>query len=114
MVRHGDCPKKKSHYSPPIKWLFALYLLLVAHQGISSMPNIIERRLGITQKNLPWVLTPAHQGKLSGEEDDAIFCQASLRLMKLFFWEEKTNKHEKKKKNHDRAPMVKEKCKYQV
>jgi transposase-like protein len=88
---------------PLHKWLYAMYLLVTARKGISSLQ--LAKEIGITQKSAWFVLhrlreacsTPAVIDKLKG----------IVELDECFIGGKEANKHEHKKLRMGRGPVGK-------
>jgi len=88
---------------PLHKWLYAMYLLVTARKGISSLQ--LAKEIGITQKSAWFVLhrlreacsTPAVMEKLKGV----------VELDECFIGGKEANKHEHKKLRAGRGPVDK-------
>src|SRR5882724_6320472 len=91
---------ERSHV-PLHKWLYAMYLLVTARKGISSMQ--LAKEIGITQKSAWFVLHRLREacGK------DLTKLHGIVEIDETFFGGTERNKHEKKKLNMGRGSVGK-------
>lgn len=91
---------ERSHV-PLHKWVYAMYLLVTARKGISSMQ--LAKEIGITQKSAWFVLhrlREACEGKLEA-------LRGTIEIDESFFGGKEGNKHEKKKLKAGRGSVGK-------
>lgn len=90
----------RSHV-PLHKWVYAIYLLVTARKGISSMQ--LAKEIGITQKSAWFVLQRLREacgGKLTK-------LQGTIEIDEAYFGGKEENKHESKKRKQGRGAVGK-------
>lgn len=93
---------ERSHI-PLHKWVYAMYLLVTARKGISSMQ--LAKEIGVTQKSAWFMLSRLREacgghgssGKMTGE----------VEIDECFIGGKEANKHERKKQHLGRGPVGK-------
>lgn len=81
---------ERSHI-PLHKWLYAMYLLVTARKGISSMQ--LAKEIGVTQKSA-WFMLHRLREACAGELEKL---QGTVEVDEAFFGGKEANKHESKK-----------------
>jgi len=91
---------ERSHV-PLHKWVYAMYLLVTARKGISSMQ--LAKEIGITQKSAWFVLHRLREA--CGNDTDIL--QGIVEVDETFFGGLESNKHKNKKLNEGRGAVGK-------
>lgn len=91
---------ERSHV-PLHKWVYAMYLLVTARKGISSMQ--LAKEIGITQKSAWFVLHRLREA--CGNDTDIL--QGTVEVDETFFGGIEANKHKSKKLNQGRGAVGK-------
>ena len=99
-VRNGTS-FERSHV-PLNKWLYAIYLLVTARKGISSLQ--LSKEIGVTQKTAWFILSRLR--KACGNEDDSLL-SGIIEADETFLGGKAANKHESKKQHLGRGPVNK-------
>ena len=99
-VRNGTI-FERSHV-PLDKWLYAIYLLVTARKGISSLQ--LSKEIGVTQKTAWFML--ARLRKACGNGNDALL-SGIIEADETFLGGKEANKHEQKKRHAGRGPVGK-------
>ena len=99
-VRNGTI-FERSHV-PLNKWLYAIYLLVTARKGISSLQ--LSKEIGVTQKTAWFMLSRLR--KACGNGDDALL-SGIIEADETFLSGKEANKHESKKQHLGRGPVNK-------
>ena len=99
-VRNGTI-FERSHV-PPDKWLYAIYLLVTARKGISSLQ--LSKEIGVTQMTASFMLSRLR--KAGGNEDDSLL-SGIIEADEAFLGGKEANKHESKKQHLGRGPVNK-------
>lgn len=92
---------ERSHV-PLDKWLYAIYLLVTAQKGISSLQ--LSKEIGVTQKTAWFML--ARLRKACGNGNDALL-SGIIEADETFLGGKEANKHEQKKRYAGRGPVGK-------
>jgi len=92
---------ERSHV-PLHKWVYAMYLLVTARKGISSMQ--LSKEIGITQKSAWFVL---HRLREACGGKDLTKLQGIIEIDETFVGGKETNKHENKKLKAGRGTVGK-------
>jgi len=92
---------ERSHV-PLHKWIYAMYLLVTARKGISSMQ--LAKEIGITQKSAWFVL---HRLREACGGDDLSKLKGIIEIDETFVGGKETNKHEHKKLKAGRGTVGK-------
>jgi transposase-like protein len=93
---------ERSHV-PLHKWLYAMYLLVTARKGISSMQ--LAKEIGITQKSAWFVLHRLREACSTPESIEKL--KGVVELDECFIGGKEANKHENKKLRAGRGPVGK-------
>lgn len=99
-VRNGTI-FERSHV-PLDKWLYAIYLLVTARKGISSLQ--LSKEIGVTQKTAWFML--ARLRKTCGNGNDSLL-SGIIEADETFLGGKEANKHEQKKRHAGRGPVGK-------
>src|SRR5208283_5072723 len=91
---------ERSHV-PLHKWLYAMYLLVTARKGISSLQ--LAKEIGITQKSAWFVLHRLREAC----NDDTSKLKGLIEIDETYIGGKESNKHEKSKLNAGRGPVGK-------
>ncbi len=91
---------ERSHV-PLHKWLYAMYLLVTARKGISSMQ--LSKEIGITQKSAWFVLHRLREA--CGDDMDML--SGIVEVDEMYYGGKEWNKHESKKLKSGRGPVGK-------
>jgi transposase-like protein len=91
---------ERSHV-PLHKWLYAMYLLVTARKGISSLQ--LSKEIGITQKSAWFVLQRLREA-CSGKLEKL---QGMIEVDEMYVGGKESNKHEHKKQRLGRGPIGK-------
>src|ERR1700679_3943939 len=94
---------ERSHV-PLHKWVYAMYLLVTARKGISSMQ--MAKEIGVTQKTAWFMLQRLREACMGkGGKDDRLACL--IEVDETFVGGKEKNKHEHKKLNMGRGSVGK-------
>ncbi len=88
---------------PLDKWLYAIYLLVTARKGISSLQ--LSKEIGVTQKTAWFML--ARLRKACGNGDGEPLLSGIIEADETFLGGKEANKHESKKNHSGRGPVGK-------
>lgn len=91
---------ERSHV-PLHKWIYAMYMLLTARKGVSSLQ--LAKQIGITQKSAWFVLQRLREA--CGNDTDVL--QGTIEVDETFFGGLERNKHKSKKLNEGRGAVGK-------
>ncbi len=91
---------ERSHI-PLHKWLYAMYLLVTARKGISSLQ--LSKEIGITQKSAWFVLHRLREAC----QDDATILSGIVEVDEAYIGGKESNKHESKKLKAGRGAVGK-------
>jgi transposase-like protein len=92
----------RSHI-PLHKWVYAMYLLVTARKGISSMQ--LAKEIGVTQKSAWFMLQRLREACSSPDSMDKL--KGIVEIDEAFFGGKEANKHERKKLHAGRGPVGK-------
>ena len=92
----------RSHI-PLHKWVYAMYLLVTARKGISSMQ--LAKEIGVTQKSAWFMLCRLREACSTPDSQDKL--RGIIELDECFIGGLEGNKHEKKKLRAGRGPVGK-------
>lgn len=93
---------ERSHI-PLHKWVYAMYLLVTARKGISSMQ--LAKEIGVTQKSAWFMLSRLREA--CGDGDDINKLAGTVEVDEGFIGGKEINKHARKKLNAGRGPVGK-------
>ncbi len=93
---------ERSHI-PLHKWVYAMYLLVTARKGISSMQ--LAKEIGVTQKSAWFMLSRLREA--CGSDSDIDKLRGTVEVDEAFFGGKERNKHESKKLHAGRGPVGK-------
>lgn len=85
---------ERSHI-PLHKWVYAMYLLVTARKGISSMQ--LAKEIGVTQKSAWFMLSRLREA--CGNDSDMEKLRGVIEIDEAFFGGKEKNKHKSKKLN---------------
>jgi len=88
---------------PLHKWVYAMYLLVTARKGISSMQ--LAKEIGVTQKSAWFMLQRLREA--CGSDDDLNKLCGEVEIDECFIGGKEANKHESKKRRIGRGPVGK-------
>jgi transposase-like protein len=88
---------------PLHKWVYAMYLLVTARKGISSMQ--VAKEIGVTQKTAWFMLSRLREA--CGSDDDIAKMSGTVEVDECFVGGTEANKHAGKKLNLGRGPVGK-------
>lgn len=92
----------RSHI-PLHKWLYAMYLLVTARKGISSMQ--LAKEIGVTQKSAWFMLCRLREACAAPDSIDKL--KGIVEIDEVFIGGKEANKHEWKKRHAGRGPVGK-------
>ena len=92
----------RSHI-PLQKWIYAMYLLVTARKGISSMQ--LAKEIGVTQKSAWFMLSRLREA--CGSDSDIDQLRGTIEADECFVGGKEANKHESKKQRLGRGPVGK-------
>ena len=92
---------------PLDKWVYAMYLLVTARKGISSMQlaKEIAKEIGVTQKTAWFMLGRLREACSAPDSIDKL--KGTIEIDEAFFGGKERNKHESKKLRAGRGPVGK-------
>lgn len=93
---------ERSHI-PLHKWVYAMYLLVTARKGISSMQ--LAKEIGVTQKSAWFMLSRLREA--CGDQNDIDKMRGVVEVDECFVGGIEANKHADKKLNAGRGPVGK-------
>ena len=93
---------ERSHI-PLNKWIYAMYLLVTARKGISSMQ--LAKEIGVTQKSAWFMLSRLREA--CGTDSDIDQLRGTVEADECFIGGKEANKHESKKQRLGRGPVGK-------
>lgn len=93
---------ERSHI-PLHKWVYAMYLLVTARKGISSMQ--LAKEIGVTQKSAWFMLQRLREA--CGSDDDLDKLRGEVEIDECFVGGKEANKHDWKKQRLGRGPVGK-------
>lgn len=88
---------------PLHKWIYAMYLLVTARKGISSMQ--LAKEIGVTQKSAWFMLQRLREA--CGNDDDLDKLRGDVEIDETFVGGKERNKHERKKLKAGRGSVGK-------
>lgn len=88
---------------PLHKWVYAMYLLVTARKGISSMQ--LAKEIGVTQKTAWFMLGRLREACSAPDSQDKL--KGVVEIDECFIGGKEANKHESKKKRLGRGPVGK-------
>ena len=88
---------------PLNKWVYAMYLLVTARKGISSMQ--LAKEIGVTQKTAWFILGRLREACTAPDSIDKL--KGIIEIDEAFFGGKEANKHEWKKQKLGRGPVGK-------
>jgi transposase-like protein len=92
----------RSHI-PLHKWIYAMYLLVTARKGISSMQ--LAKEIGVTQKSAWFMLQRLREACSAPDSQDKL--RGIIEIDECFVGGKEANKHAHKKQNLGRGPVGK-------
>src|SRR5579885_2815516 len=93
---------ERSHV-PLHKWVYAMYLLVTARKGISSMQ--LAKEIGVTQKTAWFMLSRLREACSDPDSQDKL--KGVIEIDECFIGGKEANKHERKKLKAGRGPVGK-------
>lgn len=93
---------ERSHI-PLHKWVYAMYLLVTARKGISSMQ--LAKEIGVTQKSAWFMLQRLREA--CGSDIDSDKLRGEIEIDECFVGGKEANKHEYKRQHLGRGPIGK-------
>jgi len=93
---------ERSHI-PLHKWVYAMYLLVTARKGISSMQ--LAKEIGVTQKSAWFMLSRLREA--CGSDDEIDKMRGEVEIDECFVGGLEANKHERDKLHAGRGPVGK-------